>query len=241
MPELDIYRLVEEELLKLGKSIDSVVGNLNLWHWLGYGLLLLAFFDVVEIFVPPRFTNSAWEFQTVGALVERVAVPLFSLVLVFSGKLENRPKWERPILATLSWLTLLVGLLYFLLIPLGVTSTVRLYRANIQQVEQEYKQQVSQADKVEQQLNQTTSAQLEDLVKKQGRSLEGKDPQELKTQLLTQLSQAKKQIKTQAETKKSTGNLNLLKSSVKWNLGALVVGTLFITFWKATGWARSGG
>ncbi|AFZ25647.1 hypothetical protein Cylst_3507 [Cylindrospermum stagnale PCC 7417] len=239
MPELDIYRLLEVETIKLGKSIESLIGSINIWRLVGYGLLLLVFFDIVEIFYPLNLMNPAWEFQTMGSLVERVAVPLLSLLLVFSGKLEKRAKWERPLLALLSWLTLLVGLLYILLIPLGVTSTIRLYRANLEQFNQEYTQQVSQANQVEKQLNETTPTQLENLIKRQGRSLDGRDPQELKTQLLAQLGQAKKQIKTQGEAKKSSGNLRLLKSSVKWNLGALVSAVLFISIWKGTRWARS--
>ncbi|MBD2388528.1 HpsJ-like protein, cyanoexosortase A-associated [Cylindrospermum sp. FACHB-282] len=239
MPELDIYRLVEVELLKLGKSLESLTGLIDIWRLVGYGLLLLVFFDIVEIFVPPNFMNPVWEFQTMGSLVERVAVPLLSLLLIFSGKLEKRAKWERPLLAFFSWLTLLVGLLYILLIPLGVTNTVRLYNTNLEQFKREYSQQVSQANQVEKQLNETTPTQLENLLKRQGRSLDGRDPQELKTQLLAQLGQAKQQIKTQGEARKSSGNLRLLKSSVKWNLGALVSAALFITIWKRTRWART--
>lgn len=239
MPELDKNRLLELETIRLGKSLESLIGPIGIWRFVGYGLLLLALFDIVEIFVPPNFMNPSWEFQTMGSLVERVGVPLLALLLVFSGKLENRAKWERLLLALLSWLTLLVALLYILLIPLGVTSTIRIYRANLEQFNQAYTQQVAQANQVEKQLNQTTPTQLENLLKSQGRSLDGKDPQELKTQLLAQLGQAKKQIQTQGEANKSSGNLRLFKSSVKWNLGALISAALFFTIWKGTRWARS--
>ncbi|MBW4450206.1 MAG: HpsJ family protein [Spirirestis rafaelensis WJT71-NPBG6] len=56
----------------------SQQGSMSILRSLGYGLLLLAFFDIVEMFVPPNFMNPAWEFQTFGALVERVPVPLKS-------------------------------------------------------------------------------------------------------------------------------------------------------------------
>jgi hypothetical protein len=239
MSELDIYRLLEIEVIKLRNSLESLTGLIDIWRLVGYGLLLLAFFDIVEIFVPPNFMNPAWEFQAMGSLVERVGVPLLALLLVFSGKQENRTKWERPFLAFLSWLTLLVGLLYILVIPWGLTNTLRLYRSNNEQFQQQYSQQVNQANLVEKQLKETTPTQLETLIKSQGRSLDGKDPQELKTQLLTQLDIAKKQIKTQGEARKSSGNLALFKSSVKWNLGALVAAALFITLWKRTRWART--
>ena len=42
----------------------------------------------------------------------------------------------------------------------------------------------------------------------------------------------------QAEPIRSQDRLSLWKSSVKWNLGALVSGVLFIRIWRGTHWAR---
>lgn len=217
----------------------SQQGSMNILRSLGYGLLLLAFFDIVEMFVPPNFMNPAWEFQTFGALVERVPVPLIGLVLVFFGELNSRSKWEFPILKLLSWLTLLFALLFFLLIPLGIGNTLRLNNQSAAQISTLSKQQLSQAEQVEKQLNQATPQQIDNFLKSQGRSLDGKNPQELKTQVLSKVSQAKQQIKTQAEATQSFRGLSLIKSSVKWNLGALVASGLFISIWKGTRWART--
>jgi len=217
----------------------SQQGSMTILRSLGYGLLLLALFDIVEMFVPPNFMNPAWEFQTFGALVERVPVPLIGLVLVFFGEMNSRSKWEFPILKLLSWLTLLFALLFFLLIPLGVGNTLRLNNQSAAQISTLSKQQISQAEQVEKQLNQATPQQIDNFLKSQGRSLAGKNPEELKTQVLSQVSQAKKQIKTQAEATQSLRGLTLIKSSVKWNLGALVAGSLFISIWKGTRWART--
>lgn len=217
----------------------SQQGSMTILRSLGYGLLLLAFFDIVEMFVPPNFMNPVWEFQTFGQLVERVPVPLIGLVLVFFGEMNSRSKWEFPILKLLSWLTLLFALLFFLLIPLGVGNTLRLNNQSAAQISTLSKQQISQAEQVEKQLNQATPQQIDNFIKSQGRSLNGKNPEELKTQVLSQVSQAKKQIKTQAEVTQSSRGLTLIKSSVKWNLGALVAAGLFISIWKGTRWARN--
>lgn len=217
----------------------SQQGSMSILRSLGYGLLLLAFFDIVEMFVPPNFMNPAWEFQTFGALVERVPVPLIGLVLVFFGEMNSRSKWEFPILKLLSWLTVLFALLFFLLIPLGVGNTLRLNNQSVAQISTLSKQQISQAEQVEKQLNQATPQQIDNFIKSQGRSLNGKNPEELKTQVLSRVSQAKKQIKTQAEATQSSRGLTLIKSSVKWNLGALVAAGLFISIWKGTRWARN--
>ncbi len=217
----------------------SQQGSMTILRSLGYGLLLLAFFDIVEMFVPPNFMNPAWEFQTFGALVERVPVPLIGLVLVFFGETNSRSQWEFPLLKLLSWLTLLFALLFFLLIPLGIGNTLRLNNQSAAQISTLSKQQISQAEQAEKQLNQATPQQIDSFLKSQGSSLDGKSPEELKAQVLSKVSQVKKQIKTKAEATQSFRGLNLIKSSVKWNLGALVAGGLFISIWKGTSWART--
>jgi hypothetical protein len=217
----------------------SQQGSMGIIRVLGYGLLLLALFDIVEMFVPPNFMNPAWEFQTIGSLVERVPVPLIGLVLVFFGELHSRNKLEFPILKFLSWLTLLLGILFFLLIPLGLMNTMRLNTQNVAQIRNVSNQQVSQAEQLEQQVSKASPEQISNFFKSQGRSLDGKNPQDLKNQLLSDVSKAKKQIKTQAEATQSLRGLTLIKTSAKWNLGALVAGTLFISIWKGTRWARN--
>ncbi|MBW4562205.1 MAG: HpsJ family protein [Mojavia pulchra JT2-VF2] len=212
--------------------------SINILRTLGYGLLILALFDVVEMFVPPNFMNPAWEFQTFGSLVERVPVPLIGLALVFYGELHSRSKWELLSLKLLSWLTLLLAVIFLVLIPLGIGNTVRLNKQSIAQVNNLSQQQLSRAEQVEQQLNQATPEQLGTFLKRQGRSFDGKNPQEVKTQILSEVSKAKAQIKTQAKATQSSQRLTLIKSSVKWNLGALVSAALFFSFWKITKWAR---
>lgn len=214
-------------------------GSMTILRVLGYGLLLLTFFDILEMFIPPNFMNPAWEFKTIGALVERVPVPLIGLALVFFGERYSRKKLEIPILKVLSWLTLVFGILFFLLIPLGLTNTIRLNTQSTAQIETVSTQQASQAEQLEQQVNQASPEQIGKFFKSQGRKIDGKSPNELKNQLLSEVSQAKKQIKTQAEATQSLRGLNLIKTSAKWNLGALVAGTLFIFIWKGTRWARN--
>lgn len=239
--EPEIREFVEVEFTKLSKlvgAIQPLLELVNLWRFLGYGMLFLALIDIIEMFVPPNFMNPSWEFQTMGRLVNQVGVPLIATLFVFSGKLAKRRKWELPLLALLSRLALLVALLYLLLIPLGVVNTIRLYNSNLDQIKTGYEQRLSQANQVEQQLNQTSSTEIEDLIKRQGGSLNGRNPEDVKNQILSQLTQAKQQLKTQKETNQSSVSLNLIKNSVRWNLGALISAILFFVIWKETRWAR---
>ncbi|WP_200929880.1 HpsJ family protein [Nostoc piscinale] len=239
--ETDIREFVELEFTKLSKlvgNIQPLLELVNLWRFLGYGMLLLAFLDLIDIFVPPSFMNPTWEFQTMGRLVNQVGIPLIGLLFVFSGKLAKRARWESGILALLSRLSLLVALLYLLLIPLGVVNTIRLYNTNLEQIKTGYEQRLSQANQVEEQLNKTSPTDIDNLIKRQGGSLNGRSPEDVKNQILSQLNQTKQQLKTQKETNQSSVTFNLLKNSVRWNIGALISAVLFILIWKETRWAR---
>jgi hypothetical protein len=77
-------------LNELQEFAYKMADSMNIFRVLGYGLLLLALFDILEMFIPPGFMNPAWEFQTFGALVERVPVPLIGFVLVFYGEKYSR-------------------------------------------------------------------------------------------------------------------------------------------------------
>ncbi|MBE9008474.1 hypothetical protein IQ259_26365 [Fortiea sp. LEGE XX443] len=239
--ESDIREFVELEFTKLSKlvgTIQPLLELINVWRFLGYGMLLLALLDIIEMFVPPNFLNPNWEFQTMGRLVNQVGVPLIAILFVLSGKLAKRAKWELPVLALLSRLTLLVALLYILLIPLGVFNTIRLYNTNLEQIKTGYEQRLSQANQVEKQLSQTSPTDIDNLIKRQGGSLNGRSPEDIKNQIISELTQAKQQLKTQKETNQSSVTLNLLKNSVKWNVGALISSVLFFIIWKETRWAR---
>ncbi|MBE9007794.1 hypothetical protein IQ259_22700 [Fortiea sp. LEGE XX443] len=217
----------------------SQVGSMAILRVLGYGLLLLALFDVVATFIPPNFMNPVWEFQTFGAIVERIPVTLIGLVLVFYGELHARAKLEFLTLRLLSWISLLLAIVFILLIPVGVSNTIRLSKQSYTQINNLSQQQISQAEQVEQRLSQAKPEQIESFLKSQGRSLDANNPQELKEKVLSEVSQAKEKIKLQAKANQSSQRLNLLKSSVKWNLGAFVTAALFFIIWKTTNWARS--
>ena len=53
---------------------------------LGYGLLLMAVVDLFFLLIPPQFMNPLWEFQTMGAVVERIPLTLLGIVLTFYGE-----------------------------------------------------------------------------------------------------------------------------------------------------------
>ncbi|BAY32409.1 hypothetical protein NIES2107_42980 [Nostoc carneum NIES-2107] len=231
MQEFNIPQSLEIEVSQLRKTINSLLWITKLFRTVGYSILVLVFIDLIDIFVPLNFMNPVWEFQMIGALVDLVAITLIGLVLVFSGKLEKRLKWEFPFLLWLSRLCLLVGLSYLLLIPLAINNTISLYNVNIEGLNQDYSQQELLNSNWKQQIGQASAAEFNNL-------LEHKSMQEVKTQTLVEVNRSQNHPDQKLPAINLAGNFKLLKSAVKFNLGALVAAALFITIWKKTSWAR---
>ncbi len=218
---------------------------LNVFHWLGYGLLLLTLFDWIDTLTPLKFMNPLWEFQTIGAFVEKVVVPLLGFALIFSGGNWARRSWERSLLKILSWLALGLGILYLLMVPLGILNTVRLDETNKTQILNFTDKQLGPIKTLKSQLegvgsDAQLSAVLEE-VKKGGLSIQpkpGESYETVKNDLTEFLSGAQRKVETQAKEARSTQQIALFKNSVKWNLGALIAGVWFIGIWRLTGWAR---
>ena len=231
---------------EFSRFIFGMVDSLPIIRWIGYGLLILALFDVIEMFIPARFMNPNWEFQTIGALVERVAVPLIGFAFVFLAGLNERGNKEGIILKFLSWLTLLLGIIYFIIVPLGIINTARISKQQQEQITVRLNQQKTVIEQVKKNLDgPLTQAQMQQFLARLngGRAPEIKSPEELqqaKQQLSTVINKGESELETQVQAARSNQRVNLLKKSIKWNLGALIAGALFITIWRSTAWARRG-
>lgn len=229
----------------LYKFCTGLANSTKILRGLGYGLLLLTIFDVADVLIPPRFTNPIWEFQTFGTIVERIALPLLGFAFIFIGERDGRSKVELGILKGLSWLSLLIAVLLWLGIPLGIVNTIRIDRQNNTQISTQVNQGKTQIKSIQDQLNTiATTDEMEALIKQvdsAGRAPEISGPEQLadvKKQMSSLLVQGETNLNNQAKTLQKDKRQVLLKSSVKWNLGALVSGALFFWIWLLTGWAR---
>jgi len=212
---------------------------------IGYGLLGLSLLDYLYIVIPPRFTNPLWELQLIGSLVDHVVAPLLGLLFIFYRPQGYITKGEKKLLKFLSTATFVLGLLYLLLLPLGLIDTWRLYYASNEQFSAQVSQQSEQFQRLKSQLQSAkTDQEIESLlasITPQGRLPKIEKPQEFKNQFLSQISQAEQNLQTQSQIAQATQRKALIKNSVKWNLGALIAGTLFMGIWHHTQWARQKG
>ncbi|MEO8891855.1 MAG: HpsJ family protein [Coleofasciculaceae cyanobacterium] len=226
------------------ESTSNQRRSISLLRWIGYGLLVLAFFNIIEIFVPFRLLNPAGGIQTLSVLIERVFIPLLGLALVFFGQADYREDWEIPLLKVLSWLCLLVGVLFALLIPMGINNTVQLYASTDAQVAAQSRQQVSQVEEFKARLQKAEGKELELMLtrlNRTGKSVPLNDLQllnQFRAKFLSETDKGIESLKTGGEAAKKNQKLSLLASSAKVNLGALVCGILFVGVWHLTRWAR---
>jgi hypothetical protein len=124
------------------------------------------------------------------------------------------------------------------MVPLGISDTLRINAQNEQQANGQFNQQKAQIQQVKSQItNSTTAPELETLKKQLNipdTNLNTNNPDELKKQLLDQVTQAENNLAVQAPAEQRRLRNALLKKSVKWNVGALVSGFVFITMWLKT-------
>lgn len=208
-------------------------------RWVGYGLLLLALFDVIQLLLPLDYQNPVWVLQTVGAIVERVPVPLLGLLLIFFGEDAERTSIEDILLKVLRWATLLLAIGFLAMVPLGVAYTLRIDNQNNQQIAALQQRQTTQLETVEQRVTKGSAEDIKNLgteLNRMGLPVDPQKPDELKTKILERISTAKTQVPTQAKLTQDNQRLALFKNSVKWNIGALVSSVLLFIIWRSTGW-----
>ena len=209
----------------------------------GYGLLLMAVVDVLFLLIPFQLMNPLWEFQTVGAIVERIPVTLLGIVLVYYGEKSDRAPIETLILKCLSWLSLVAAVLLLLVIPLNISNGFRIYHQQNATVNAQY---INQKDTLEQFKSQLSAANstaeigavLQQQAKQDVNIPQSVNTAQLKKSILTNLQNNQDTITNQAQAFKNQKRSLLIKKCLKWNLGALIAAILFFLIWKSTGWAR---
>lgn len=237
-------RYRENSIEQLSAEHEIYRSGINFLRKLGYGLLILFFFDLVAILYPPHFLNPAWELTMIGDVVERIVVPLLGLTFVFLGNRIQRTRWEKSIiLPVLSILTLLLAIMMFLFIPLGISDAVKLNNAYAKEVQLEVNNQQEQIQAIQEQLNTVkTITEMEQFVgqlssQQQGLKLPNSQTiEQMKTELSTALVNGQESIPMEAKKTLNSKRLPLLKNSVKWILGSLVAGVLLLRNWQWSRW-----
>ena len=217
----------------------STLWTLALIRVIGYVFLAFFLFDFADTLIPLRLTNPTWEFQTFGALVEKVPVLFLAYSMIYLGRNFGRKPLEQFLLSLITWLALILGLVYLLMIPISIINTNRLLTLNHQQTLQ-LDIQIAQVKKAQTNLKTTnTQSELQQILSRDLGNNSAipklENPEQVKTlknRLSTVISDGELKLKEQAQSLKDV-RLELFKKSVKWNLGSLVSAALLFYIWRA--------
>lgn len=219
----------------------KISSTIPILRYIGYGLLVLSFIDVITILYPPQFTNSSWELQTIGGIVERVPVPLIGFGFVFLGEPSQWKIPERVLLKIISFLSLVVAALFLFLVPLGIVNTIRINNENTETITTQSEQQIEQIEQLQNLVgdaNPQNLAQLAQRLNSQENPIQANNTEELRSEIRSRLEQQQDQIQRQAENTKSQRRRNLLENAAKWITGALFSCVLFAMIFLQTAWVR---
>lgn len=214
-----------------------------LLRFIGYVLLIFSLIDYLAILLPLRLTDPGWEFQTIGRMVDQVWAPLLGLTFIF---LYNQTSIVSSrllsILRLLSWFSLMLGIFYLLLLPLGINNSLTLYRNINNQFTNQIGQQQQQLQQFNERLNTVKSPQelnnLARILNVQNEAESSQSLPELKKKVSQQVQTVVQNATTAANAAKRQQIKNLIKESLRVNLGVIVSGFCFITFWNLTRWTR---
>ena len=228
------------------KRINEVVEQKSsqIINLVGYVLLFLAFLDYAILLFSANLFEPTWAYNTAGNLVENVWAFLLGFLLIFYRRDQDliQPR-EFTFLSFLSWLALIIGIGYFLITPMIIGHSFRINRSQQAQVAIRIDQQKSQVEQYSQQLDGASQEQLNNLFqnyKKRAPDGEIDSPQQFKENLLTEIKQQQKTAQQKLQTRFSKQKGSLLKTTVKWSIGAIISGISFILIWRYTKWTRSG-
>ena len=213
---------------------------------IGYCLLILFILDIISIAIPLKFTDSAWELSVYGQIIERVPILLFSFPFIFFGEYSARMKWEQIATKIISWMALVMAIIFFLGIPLGIVNTFRVQTIQQGEVIAKAAQQTGPIQEIAERLNKAnTDTEIRNVLRainpqQQALVSQITNPEETKKKLLTEITTSISQIQSQSDVVKRRIGTSLWKNSIKWSIAALLSGLFILYVWGQSKWARVG-
>lgn len=213
---------------------------------IGYCLLILFILDIISVAIPLKFTDSAWELSVYGQIIERVPILLFSFPFIFFGEYSARMKWEQIATKIISWMALVIAIIFFLGIPLGIVNTFRVQTIQQGEVIAKAAQQTGPIQEIAERLNKAnTDTEIRNVLRainpqQQALVSQITNPEETKKKLLTEITTSISQIQSQSDVVKRRIGTSLWKNSIKWSIVALLSGLFILYVWGQSKWARVG-
>jgi len=229
----------KEGTIFLPKIVESL--SYPLIPLIGYGFLGLSLFDHVNIIYPVEISNPSWIVETIGQISERIPILWIGLLLVFFRKSGYVRKREIGGLKFLSWLCLLLGIIYLISIPMLIGNTVRLSRLIDTQIETRASQQTERLKRARDQVSQTKEQDISAYLRYQN-SQTGKPqtitPDKFKENLLQKANKDISELEANSQALKTRQVCDLIERTIKWSLGNFLSTFVCVWIWHLTRWTR---
>lgn len=233
----------EEEKRQDGMVLIPKIAE-NLYYPLipliGYGFLGLSLFDHINIIYPVKISEPIWIVDTLGQISERIPILWIGFLLVFFRREGYVRRWEVGVLKFLSWLVLILGIVYLVMTPMLIGNTVRVYRLIDTQIDARASDQSAKIKRAKEQVIQTREEDISKYLQSRSQlnSPQVLTPKEFKENLLQQASKNLSEIEANTQSLKSSQLGELVKRTIKWSLGNLLSVFVCVWIWYLTRWTR---
>jgi hypothetical protein len=211
----------------------------------GYLITVMNLIDCIYALIPPQAQNPVWELATINLLMAQVWFFFVGFGLILTSYVLRYHFYpgsglrgvELGLFKSFRWLALFLGVVCLLMTPLIFVDTLRVHRLNSAQIQEASQRQLAQLTEAEQRLSNVTDlSQLQGLLGANAPAISGRSVGEVKAQLQASIKTQKEQIAQQAQTAQREKRTNLLKTSSR-NVIAALIATLcfFFMFWKTAG------
>jgi len=164
---------------------------------------------------------------------------LLAILLIFLPKRDFVRRLELNFLNLIRWGLLLGGILFILLVPLGIMNTIRIQQNTVAQFSRQETARTEQLNNLQQTLEseQLSQQQLQRLAVALNLQ-EVSNSSQLDTTLIEEIEDRKKQLRQQVTNQKGNRSRQLVGQSIRVNLQALLIGSFLIRSWWEIRWLK---
>ncbi len=211
---------------------------------IGYALVTMSFIDFIYTVVPLQLQNPEWELNTISALTEHSWVFLIGLGFIFARYFSDNQYDVRFLeivyLRFIRWVILIMGIVFFIIIPLVFVDTQRIIKSVNDQITQQKNSGIEQITQIEKRLAAGTNAeQLQLFAKNINLSPEELNlpvPQ-LKNAITKNLTIAKNRISEGATQNQQQQRKRRWKNSLRTVIALVIISFTCVVVWFKIGQA----
>ncbi|WP_199924364.1 MULTISPECIES: HpsJ family protein [unclassified Anabaena] len=211
---------------------------------IGYALVIMSFIDFIYVLSEFQLQNFESELNSIRAFTEHSWIFLIGLGFIFTRYFsENQYDIRFPEIIfqkIIRWIILLMGVAFFLAIPLVFVNTGRLLKSVNNQIIEQQKSNIEQISQIEKSLNSGVSTKQLKLFGKNinlsPKELNLPDPQ-IKNAITQNLLIAKRRISEAAAQAKRQQYRNRWKNSYRTIIALFILGFTFVFVWFKIGQA----